>query len=234
MNKKYHIDYQNRNIEKNITGAGVILLEKYLGKNYVIIAKNNHTKKFDIPGGTIDIGYNAIQTARKELREETNGLFNINEYILNNFLCYNIAVNEKSLNNTNYYDVFANYIKGPNNELFLQYFNNNKKTIENNISKYKLSRHGFFEMNYLCRLSIDQFMNDNGLRTFGELSTIALLNNKEIPIILSKRDTKILKHFISDGVYNTLIHRNPIELNFTEYDTFTKNKYYEQTTCYYK
>ena len=78
---KYKINYQ-----KYLTGAGILLLEKY-NNEWIVILFKDHTKTYADIGGLYESKHGDVkETASQELAEESQNLFRINNNILTNYL----------------------------------------------------------------------------------------------------------------------------------------------------
>jgi len=62
--------------ESRISGAGVIILEKYKGINTITLFGKKNIR-YEDPGGLVDTGEKTYETASRECREESANLINI-------------------------------------------------------------------------------------------------------------------------------------------------------------
>ena len=94
----YKINYQ-----KYLTGAGILLLEKY-NNEWIVILFKDHTKTFADIGGLYESKHGDVkETAKQELEEESRNLFKINNNeILTNYLDIKY--------NSNIYDYYRLYL----------------------------------------------------------------------------------------------------------------------------
>ena len=86
---------------KKITGAGILIIEKYKNMNCYVLFRGRKTGQYQEPGGFRDAGEDAKDTACRECREETANLFTFNKKKLSYFITFN-----------NQYITFVIYIKG--------------------------------------------------------------------------------------------------------------------------
>jgi hypothetical protein len=112
---------------KLLSGAGILILEKYNKKNgeivnSIIVVRNRYSGKYMDFGGTYEKKYKSLQeTAHHELREESINLYNISPKYFKTF--FDIPSGKDM-----FYRVYVIKINGTQRK----YFHTNRKLIHNN------------------------------------------------------------------------------------------------------
>ncbi len=183
------------------TGAGVLLIERYFNKTtnkyedvFILIKIKT---KFDVGGGERDFGETIINTACRELTEESRNLFKLSP----NSLSYQYAVRHTYMNHS--FVCFVVFIQGP---ILSKYYYDNRTIINNSNAGYEWK-----ESTDIIHVTKDQFINSNGLTTQGDLNTVST-DNKSI-IILGKAKACI-RQVINLGIYDEVIKNGPITLKY--------------------
>lgn len=182
----------------NYSGAGVVVIERYNNKNAFFIVRENNGI-WSIPGGKREKDDNTYNTAHKELKEETRGLFSISPNILKNCYSYDIKAG-----NNMYYKAYFIYITSTI-PIFRKYYYNNKKIIDNNSRLYPIL---FQETDKIDRIYIDTFIADlANIQPDSSMITHKVSNGEQI--VLRARDVSIIKHNIK--VINTIhLHKSKL------------------------
>lgn len=239
------VDYKNKYIKYKkkytelkkmaggaLTGAGIMLLipGSDSGNDFIIVVRNNHTNKFELPGGTLKSGDVGL-TAEQELREETAGLFKIKKSFLD------------KLNSHNHTTIHGNYkcygiqLLNPTTQghhiSFQSYYDN--------LNKLKKSHgvpHDYLETDAIGVISMTDFKSALLKDTGGDLNiniyvwNSSIRNYQQVNSVLAGRDKAIIRNFISENKIDS-IKSYPISLNYNPSDTFTSVSYLKGLTTYW-
>ncbi len=182
-------------------GAGVLLIERYFNTNknkyedVFILFKIGTT--YDVGGGIRDRNEAIINTACRELSEESRNLFKLSP----NSLSYNYAV--RHTYKTDNFVCFVIFIQGP---IVSKYYYDNMTKINKSNAGYQ-----WRESTDFIRVSKDQFINSNGLTTVGHLNTFSTDINS---ITIVGKAKACIRRAIESGIYGEVIKNGPVTLNY--------------------
>lgn len=185
------------------TGAGVLIIEDYYTKNgtiepCIVVARNASSGLYsDFGGGYSDRDKTLEQTAHKELREESNNLYNINP----KHMKYYVDIPGQSSSNVpTFYRAFLIKINGTSRK----YFNYNKKLIDTLYQHGIAVPHSWRETDDIAHVPIKNIdFNLTSVR-----GKIILKDIDSRVIVLHGRVKKIINY--AQSIISKLIITNPI------------------------
>lgn len=162
---------------KTYAGAGIIPIIIHNNKPYFVMFMLNKGTLTDA-GGKVEDNTSVLDTATRELYEESAGLFNINSSILDKNSMYLDTIYKDNLYYRVYFVIFNNF----NITDTKYYYDNLKKIKEEKFNPFSETRN-------ICLMSFDyiHFVKDNG-------NNIILMNDHLNQVLeLSPRTTRIIK-----------------------------------------
>jgi hypothetical protein len=184
------------------TGAGVLLIEQYGGKNKrpaLILFKGTKSGKFEEPGGKRDKKEDLRKTASRELQEESSNLFSISG---------NKFRDAQAVKIKNTYICYALYIQGSkmrNGSLIskMQYHTNKKQ-----LAKHK-APYSWKETSDITHVYIDQLVKDKAYIARNRLVTTDVNGKK---VVIEGRAVACIRECINQKALQNALSQSPVKL----------------------
>lgn len=156
------MDY--RGSRSAITGAGVVLLETYKGKQCVTLFRDKNRrsdkghKMYEEGGGRLELGESKAGGAVRELKEESCNLFRLDPRSLTDHQIYHDLHRR--------YRAYIVHVEGPNNQISSKRYYKNLRILKRNDAPKD-----WLDTDRMGRFEVKQLLSDNLLTQSGELVT---------------------------------------------------------------